>query len=1036
MLRLALASGIPAFSSEFQLEIAALKIATSTLVVNKASGDQFKQLNGSFTNTDISLVQLAEHIDRGFCFCPQHKGGWRKQSNFSAAGFLAVDIDNGLQVEEALELPFVQAFGGLLYTTPSHKSDHHRFRIIFELERPIEDATQMRYALTGLILRFGGDESCKDPCRLFYGSKGSNPTVFGKTLPAAEIAELIQRGQESGARVDTLGHKGRSAIRSRVVVAADTMVETPEGHRVRLADLPPKTTIHCPKHEDRRASAFTLRSKSGTPGLYCSACRATFFLKDEPPLYYFNYNLQQFLTITPDEYEAYADENGNVSLSEVRGGLVRILDHRYLPFDEDIYIRPTYKAFDDAVEYIDRPWELDPLAGFVANRNISFIRSPKGTGKTKWLERLAGDFRAHGVSTLLIGHRQSLISASAQRLNLRCYFSTRKAANGVVTEYCPPASHYAICVDSLPTLLNPALHKYEVVIIDEVEQVFAHLLSETLRERRREALHTLAHYLRTAKAVYVLDADLNRVTVNVLADLLSDNRERAWQFIANTWKTPGGKVHLYESKDHLTQELVAAIERGERCFVAANSKGFVQKLHRYLVERFRGSRRFLEIDADNGQSPESQEFIENIKERILDYDCVLASPALGTGIDISFPGNAQKIDAVFGFFEARVNTHFDIDQQLSRVRNPKRLCVWITPEEYRFETSLDAIMDELRQVDRSYRYLTGISEEGVKVYSEDPLYESVYANVTALQRGSKNRLRNNFCDLRRHNGWEIIVVSNDTALSGEGRKVLRESRVLAWDDWVCRVMGAEVLPTSRYDELRRQSETRSLSEAEQSAMRRYEIESFYYRDVSEALLELDDNGRFRDSVRMFEYLRTSDAELRDRDSSSRKLLPSDRSNLLVKKQLLVRLLTTAGVLRGDGAFDAEVTVSAADLDEFIKRCCATKNRVELLFDTPIRSDIGRKPTQQLGALLQLVGLKLERAEIRKVGGRKTYRYKVSPVSLHLMASIVERRADSAVKTAWKESRLKVDPGEDELSKLLRQLREKKSKKEQEVDRVD
>ena len=41
--------------------------------------------------------------------------------------------------------------------------------------------------------------------------------------------------------------------------------------------------------------------------------------------------------------------------------------------------------------------------------------------------------------------------------------------------------------------------------------------------------------------------------------------------------------------------------------------------------------------------------------------------AWGTGVDITFDNNAQLIDVVYGFFQARVNTHFDIDQQLSRV---------------------------------------------------------------------------------------------------------------------------------------------------------------------------------------------------------------------------------------------------------------------------------------------------------------------------------------------------------------------------------
>jgi hypothetical protein len=41
-----------------------------------------------------------------------------------------------------------------------------------------------------------------------------------------------------------------------------------------------------------------------------------------------------------------------------------------------------------------------------------------------------------------------------------------------------------------------------------------------------------------------------------------------------------------------------------------------------------------------------------------------------TGIDITFPDGACFVDRVFGFFFSFINTHTDIDQQLSRVRNP------------------------------------------------------------------------------------------------------------------------------------------------------------------------------------------------------------------------------------------------------------------------------------------------------------------------------------------------------------------------------
>lgn len=57
--------------------------------------------------------------------------------------------------------------------------------------------------------------------------------------------------------------------------------------------------------------------------------------------------------------------------------------------------------------------------------------------------------------------------------------------------------------------------------------------------------------------------------------------------------------------------------------------------------------------------------------------------------------DAQEIDTVFGFFVSRVNTHFDMDQQLARVRHPMALKVWVTPERFHFETDPSSIEAEV-----------------------------------------------------------------------------------------------------------------------------------------------------------------------------------------------------------------------------------------------------------------------------------------------------------------------------------------------------
>ena len=57
----------------------------------------------------------------------------------------------------------------------------------------------------------------------------------------------------------------------------------------------------------------------------------------------------------------------------------------------------------------------------------------------------------------------------------------------------------------------------------------------------------------------------------------------------------------------------------------------------------------------------------------------------------------------------------------------------------------------------------------------------------------------------------------------------------------------------------------------------------------------------------------------------------------------------------------------------------------------VRSDIYNKPVQQLGALLGLVEVKLERVQTQKDQKRKIYRYRIAPESWERIQGIVERR---------------------------------------------
>jgi len=998
-------------------------IAVNRHLIDKASREDFAKHHGKFENLDLDAAAVAREIKNGHAFCPQHKPGKRSTQGFSGAGFLAVDIDHGLTLEAAKADEYFRRYATILYTTPSHKPDAHRFRIVFELEQSIDRPERMQAALTGLIARFGGDKSCKDPCRLFYGSTSSTPEVYGHKLPASEVEALVMRAEERTVLSDTSADGGarRSAVRSRVNIPRDTTLRTERGVVAPLKDVPTGTKVFCPQHVDTRPSAFTLRNAAGNPGLYCSACVATFFLEDgrdrRSKPYRFDYHWRSILDVSYDEYTAHANDEGIVDLSELRGGRIRVLNQRHLAFDElhPMVSAPEHVRFNadgsisktsDPSLHFDMP--DTPAKGLAVDCRLTLVKSPKGTGKTEWLGKLVTAYRAQGASVLLIGHRRSLIAATSNRIGLTSYLATAAGdEDDKSPSYVPPTAHYAVCVDSMPKM-DPKEHRYDVVLIDEVEQVFAHLLSDTLKDDRREALHTLRHYLRNAKALYALDADLSNVTVELLHAVFGDDSPD-YQAIVNQWQPTGRTVQLYDQTKHdqLLGELVSSLARHERCFVCSNSKKFIEEIQAGVASRVPRALKTLLVTSDNSQSAEVQEIIRNIKKRALEYDAIFTSPALGTGIDITFEDDAQHIDAVFGFFRARINTHFDIDQQLARVRNPGRVCVWVSPEEFRFETDAEAIKAEILASEAEHQRFLRIESDGTKIYDRDEFYEAVYSTVTAAQRASKNRLKSNFIDLRQSDGWSVEFVGKDEDLTQSGKEAARQGKEERRRVGFERILGARRLTSEEYDELRRAEEKEQLRDDDAPAMRRYEAESFYLQDATIELLEEDDERRLRSAISWYETLMAPDEELRRRDSFAESSLTPDKPQHGLKKKLLQELLQSASLMRS-GSFDRAAVIDASVLGSFASRCFESKAQIERLLELNVRTNVRKDPITQIKTVLKLLGLGLVLHRRDQSGGGSRILYRLDAGRLDAIERWASRRADSDLREQWKRERSVAD----------------------------
>ena len=140
----------------------------------KPQGKQCGWVQKNLAQVNIELENLADALVHGASFKPGVLVGGNKAESWYQQQLFGLDFDDGTQIEEAynkvLSLGITPCF---MYTTFSHKENHHKFRMIFCNDTVITDGSirdRLQATLMGVI---GGiDKVCFNRDRLFFGGKG------------------------------------------------------------------------------------------------------------------------------------------------------------------------------------------------------------------------------------------------------------------------------------------------------------------------------------------------------------------------------------------------------------------------------------------------------------------------------------------------------------------------------------------------------------------------------------------------------------------------------------------------------------------------------------------------------------------------------------------------------------------------------------------------------------------------------------------------------------------------------------------------
>ncbi|MBP9777623.1 MAG: toprim domain-containing protein [Rickettsiaceae bacterium] len=388
------------------------------------------------------------------------------------------------------------------------------------------------------------------------------------------------------------------------------------------------------------------------------------------------------------------------------------------------------------------------------HEGINLIRSPIGTGKTNIVENYIKLNPA--LSVLFTTHLISLVENAAQRLALKSY-------NECDAFDLQMQRKIAICLNSLGKLtLEGPLPEYDVLVIDEVEQVLARLCTNL--ESKPLIFDILKNLIINCKTVICLDAHLSTTTVDLIKNWCGD---RAINIHFNEYKIGQGReIILYDNKESLQVTVIQKLQSNNNVYLALNSRNEAKKTFD-LISNSYPDKKGLYISSANSGDENVLKFFNDVNNESQKYDYIICTPSVSTGVSIS----NSHFNFVGGIFNADINTPNDCMQALGRVRGSGSIHVFC--DKKRGYNTLDPQLIAAKWTE-THKYdidLMGLNDLGNRVIINSD-YEALCINVTQNKNRGKNNFYYEFCLLAACDGYQIIY--SDLQLNKPERKEVKD----------------------------------------------------------------------------------------------------------------------------------------------------------------------------------------------------------------------------------------------------------------------
>lgn len=754
---------VPSNGPESASSAPRITLSVSDAFYNKDKLQGKRAHHTNFSTRNLTLPELVDHISCGKTFAPAcFKGNYRAKNNFQSAQMLALDLDDaGLSIEELAQDPFIREYACIIYATPSSTPEHPRSRVLFRLSEPVIGAVRFEALQTGLIRlldHLKPDPACKDASRMYHGSAGcENWPGYENVLPLEMVGDLTY--------TDALDEDKRLTARQVHREKPNLQSEA----RDQSASLSPNLVAEV---ERQFGVAGEPTDSDGFVGR-AIACPIRNHEHDHvTPAAHWH----------PDKKLVYCFKCGKSYLTH------QVAES--LGIDVKHYYRPPFTphpAFDlDTVPDDDNTIHVDYK--FISDYDFSnalmpdgalLVKSHLGSGKTEAIIKQIVANPNHKV--LVIVHRRSLVRHLEKRLNksLRDHGHGNRQFESYENLSGPQLrqpSLLVICVNSLYKLLSEdqPTPRYDLIILDEVEQMLSHLTGNTFEGQEAvTAFDLLEDLIGQSQYTIALDAYATALSRDWLRSLKATN------LLYNTYKRKRVKMVIWENSAQVITVANKKIANADSPIViTVSSKKLAMVLYSYysgdmvlpwneleeiqvddgtpvadmLGNSFYGGNGLGKdavavIHGDNSQTADTQDLMNDIDKRLLGLKVLIYNSAMGTGVDIQ-----TEASCVLGLFDSHTLPADEIHQMIGRCRKATEFHICIPAHSGSEITDSEALYQRerssLRDTGRLYKCKSSVSWEigGGKnrLCKNQEKYLRLWSKIEGKTTHSKNNLLGHF----------------------------------------------------------------------------------------------------------------------------------------------------------------------------------------------------------------------------------------------------------------------------------------------------